>query len=223
MKFGKFILLGTILAATAPVAMADSINYLDSSFTVSGTGNFTGTKDTFTSNKQTGVSNPLRGASAVTISGSTDALITNGTTAYFVPNTPMAGSAFLTFSDPSDAVPVLLLQFTTSGGLTVKLYATDITNVSNGKNATTGAHPKPATFGEWDGEGYIVETGTGALNFNIPVTFELDNQTAGSGSAAYDFTVTGEAPEPSSLALLGTGMMGLAGVGYRKFRTNKVA
>ena len=69
--------------------------------------------------------------------------------------------------------------------------------------------------GSFTGEGYVTDTGYA----QTPVTFQLTNSGKGAGEKAFTLDILAPTPEPSSLVLLGTGVMGAAGIFLRRRQT----
>ncbi len=197
MSFKKVMLLGTLLAATVPAAMATPILYGDLSG--AGKGIISSTAIKF-SNINTVVPKLPKG---VVIDGTAGfSNFTFGTPLFydfFSPNT-------FTFASATATTPVLFLTIH-QGSNILNLY---LTNIDAGN--VVGS---PFTTGGFTGEGYVTDTGFA----QTPVTFELTNIGKGAGEKAFTFDIVAATPEPSSLVLLGTGVMGAAGIFLRRRQT----
>lgn len=135
-------------------------------------------------------------------------------------NTP-AASASTSYSNYVLAAP---LQFFTisQGANTITFYLTQITSTTLPLAAkTSGSGQHAATTGQILGIGYVMlNSDTTSITYG---NFSLTNSTPGAGKQSFSATFTAvppivPTPEPGSLALLGTGAMGVAGLLSRKRR-----
>jgi hypothetical protein len=233
MKFGKMIILGTIFASCVPAALATQVG---GELFVTGTGTILGpaqspdaTSITFSNyGTTTGWNNRPRGTIIGDGAGGFSPY-TDGTSFFFDFLQPaMAGSTTgtFTFASATEANPVELLQLT-ENGVQLKVF---ITNVDDG--AMVGINQigrpghagfVPGTAGTFFGEGFVtlsndfVSGNSGPLE-ESDIDFQLTNSGVGTGLKPFSVDIVALAPEPSSLALLGTGIVGVAGVMFRKRR-----
>jgi len=109
--------------------------------------------------------------------------------------------ASFVFSDPNQAEPFSIV----AGGLATEYQGQSITQVGN------------TVFGE-EGDGIIRFQGTySEITFTTPQFEDYYSFTVGATTSNPSNSVGSPVPEPSGLALLGTGVVSLIGAGRRKF------
>ena len=195
---GKIFALGAALVLAAPLAHATTI---DANFGVAGPASYTYISPqsaTFAF-----ANSPVPGATFTTVGGST-------ITPYFTPGQTITFQTNTFSLGPLGSTTTLATPFaigtTTEGGETLTFYVTSYVANYIG--------PSGANI---DGTGYFTETG--AVNYTqTNAYFAFAPSKAGSSMTFSANTVTAATPEPSSLVLLGSGLVSAAGMLIRRRR-----